>query len=79
MRARDATQPAAEGVSAHTIYEVQMEMEWRDRYLIRFRQVPSQKLTEFINYEISLAVQNERERILHPKPPPLPPKEKPLP
>ena len=52
-------------------------MEWRDRYLIQFRHVPSQRLTEFINYEISLAVQNERERILHPKPPPLPPEEKP--
>ena len=31
--------------------------DWQTRFLLRFGYPPSQKLTEYINYEISLAIQ----------------------
>ena len=45
---------------------------WRDRFLIRFKQPPSQQLMEFIKTEIAWAVQRERDRLQSRTPLPLP-------
>jgi hypothetical protein len=51
------------------------DTEWRDRFLIRFKQRPSAQLMAFINTEIAWAVQRERDRLTRRTPPPLPSKD----